>query len=64
MEVLFGIALGLTLSSSVVLGVYGWDLRALCRRQEKELWALRQALRLHLDDDEEESVANPPPVRA
>ena len=34
-------------------------------RRHEELWALRQALRLNQDDDDEqESVANPPPVRA
>jgi hypothetical protein len=63
MELILGIALGISISVAAVLGVYGWDLRALCRRQEKELWALRQALRLQRDDDAA-ATQRPPPVRA
>ena len=46
MQLALGIALGLVGTAAAVLAVCAWDLRALCGRQRRELWALREALRL------------------
>jgi hypothetical protein len=46
METILSVALGIVGVVAVVLGLHAWDLHTLCARQQKELWALREALLL------------------
>jgi len=60
METVLATALGLVSVVAIVVAIYAWDLRALCTRQQKELWALRETLLVRRRRARRESLRGAP----